>query len=62
MTAGDVPALMSLVREHNRVWLVYSHDAYTDPEGIIPQTLTAHMKLTQTRDFYGGQVQLYEAP
>ena len=62
MTAADVPALTSLLEGHDRVWLVYSHDAYTDPEGLVPQTLAAQMNLTQTRDFYGGQVQLYEAP
>jgi len=62
MTEGDVPALISLLDGHDRVWLVYSHDAYTDPEGLVPQTLAAQMNLTRTRDFYGGQVQLYEAP
>ena len=62
MTAGDIPQLMSLVSGHNRVWLVYSHNSYTDPLGLVPQTLASKMKLTRTRDFYGGQVQLYEAP
>lgn len=62
MTERDIPRLISLLRGHDRVWLVYSHDAYTDPEGLIPQTLAAQMELTRTRDFYGGQVQLYETP
>jgi hypothetical protein len=62
MTEGDIPALISLLRGHDRVWLVYSHEAYTDPKGLIPQTLAAHMKLARTRAFYGGQVQLYLAP
>ncbi|MGE5838664.1 MAG: hypothetical protein ACM34H_01935, partial [Deltaproteobacteria bacterium] len=62
MTTGDVPALISLLRGHERVWLVYSHDSYTDPMGLVPQTLASQMKLTRTRDFYGGQVQLYETP
>lgn len=62
MTEHDIPALLSLVREHDRVWLVYSHDSYTDPTGLIPQTLAAQMRLTRTRDFHGGQVQLYENP
>jgi uncharacterized membrane protein len=62
MTEGDIPALLSLLREHERVWLIYSHDAYTDPNGLIPQTLARQMKLTQQRDFYGGYVQLYENP
>ncbi len=62
MTEGDIPALISLVQQHDRVWLVYSHNAYTDPTGLVPQTLAEQMRLTRTRDFYGGQVQLYEQP
>jgi hypothetical protein len=62
MTANDIPGLISLLRGHNRVWLVYSHDSYTDPTGLIPQALASEMELTRQRDFYGGQVQLYESP
>jgi hypothetical protein len=62
MTDSDIPKLLSLLRGHNRVWLVYSHNSYTDPMGLIPQTLASQMKLIRQRDFYGGQVQLYETP
>jgi len=62
MTADDIRGLEALVSGHDRVWLVYSHDSYTDPTGLIPQTLGEQMKLTRTREFYGGVVQLYEAP
>ena len=62
MTESDIPRLMSLLSGHNRVWLVYSHNSYTDPLGLVPQTLASQMKLTPERDFYGGQVQLYETP
>jgi mannosyltransferase len=62
MTEDDIPKLAALVSGHDRVWLVYSHDSYTDPKGLIPQTLAAQKKLTSTREFYGGQVQLYESP
>ena len=62
MIESDIPGLISLLRGHDRVWLVYSHNDYTDPKGLIPQTLASKMKLTRTRDFYGGQVQLYETP
>lgn len=61
MTEDNVPALTALLRGRDRVWLVYSHESYTDPEGIIPRTLAAEMTLSRQRDFYGGQVQLYEA-
>jgi hypothetical protein len=62
MTANDIPRLTSLLCGHNRVWLIYSHDSYTDPMGLIPQTLASKMELIRQRDFYGGQVQLYETP
>ena len=62
MTNNDIPGLISLLSGHDRVWLVYSHDSYTDPMGLVPQTLASKMKLIQERDFYGGQVQLYGTP
>jgi hypothetical protein len=62
MTKKDIPGLISLLSGRNRVWLVYSHDSYTDPMGLIPQTLASQKRLIRTRDFYGGQVQLYGNP
>ncbi len=62
MTDSDIPKLISFLRGHNRVWLVYSHNDITDPKGLIPQTLTSQMTLTRERDFNGGKVQLYENP
>jgi hypothetical protein len=62
MTTGDIPSLIELINGHNRVWLVYSHNWYTDPLELVPQTLASKMELIRQRDFYGGQVQLYETP
>jgi hypothetical protein len=62
MTDNDIPRLISLLRGHDRVWLVYSHDSYTDPMGLVPQTLASQMELIRERDFYGGKVQLYGNP
>lgn len=62
MTESDVPKLLSLLQGRERVWLVYSHNHYTDPMGLIPQTIATEMKLVQQRDFRGVQVQWYEAP
>jgi len=59
MTESDIPKLLSLIQGRERVWLVYSHDSYTDPLGLVPQTLAAHMTLLREREFYGGKVQLY---
>jgi mannosyltransferase len=62
MTDSDVPRLISLLNGHKTVWLIYSHNAYTDPLGLIPQTLASVMKLIYTRDYNGVQVQIYGAP
>jgi len=62
MTTNDMPRLISLMSGRKRVWLVYSHNWYTDPMGLIPQTLASKMQLIRKRDFYGGQVQLYGTP
>jgi hypothetical protein len=62
MTKNDIPGLISLVSGRKRVWLVYSHDSYTDPMGLVPGTLASQMKLIQERDYYGIKVQLYGAP
>jgi hypothetical protein len=62
MTTSDIPGLISLLSGHDRVWLVYSHDSFTDPTGLIPQTLASQMKLIKDTDFYGGKVQLYVNP
>jgi hypothetical protein len=62
MTDSDIPRLISLLDGHKTVWLVYSHDSYTDPMGLIPQTLASKMNFIGKRDFYGVQVQVYAAP
>ncbi|MEJ2737633.1 MAG: hypothetical protein P8189_29435, partial [Anaerolineae bacterium] len=62
MTTDDIPRLLSLISGRERVYLVYSHTWYTDPLGLIPQTLGSRMDLIGQRDFYGGQVQLYGTP
>jgi mannosyltransferase len=62
MTINNIPGLISLLSGHDRVWLVYSHDSYTDPMGLVPQTLASQMELLRERDFYGGKVQLYGNP
>ena len=62
MRQDDIPWLITMIRGRERVWLVYSHDSYTDPQGLIPQTLGAWMRLSRERDYYGVKVQLYVSP
>ena len=60
MTEDDIPALQELVEGEERVWLVYSHDWYTDPEQIIPRELRSSMQQTDQRTFVGLQVMAFE--
>ncbi len=60
MAESDLPRLQSLVRDQQRVWLVYSHDWYTDPQRIIPAALEDEFDLVTTETFNGLQILLYE--
>jgi len=59
MAEDDLPRLRALIRGHERVWLVYSHDWYTDPQGLIPPALEEELDMLDRWSFYGLQVQLY---
>lgn len=60
MAESDLPRLQSMVRGQQRVWLVYSHDWYTDPQRIIPAALEDEFDLVTTETFNGLQILLYE--
>jgi mannosyltransferase len=60
MAASDLPRLRALVRDRQRVWLVYSHNWYTDPQELIPPALEEEFDLQGRWEFYGLQVWLYE--
>jgi hypothetical protein len=59
MTAADLPRLRSLVQNRERVWLVYSHDWYTDPAKLIPAALAEEFDLMGRQEYYGLQVLQY---
>ncbi|HET9224254.1 MAG TPA: hypothetical protein VFO07_17205, partial [Roseiflexaceae bacterium] len=59
MTRSDIPRLDELVAGHGRVWLMYSHDWYTDPQRIIPAHLSSTLRQISNRDFRGIKVYLY---
>jgi len=59
MAADDLPRLRALIRGHERVWLVYSHNWYTDPDGLIPPALEEELDSLDRWNFYGLQVRLY---
>jgi hypothetical protein len=59
MAEEDLPRLSALARGHERVWLVYSHDWYTDPQGLVPAELEAEMALLERWEFEGVRVFLF---
>lgn len=60
MTDADIPHLQQLVADFNCVWLVYSHDWYTDPDKIVPTTLRRELMTRKGQSFSGLEIQLYE--
>ncbi len=62
MSRADVPRLRSLIRQYERTWLVYSHNWYTDPEGIVVNTLSEDLTLLEKQTFYGVEIHLYGTP
>ena len=60
MTPSDLPRLRGWVAGHQRVWLVYSHAWYTDPQGLIPATLEQALALQGQWEYDGVQVLFYE--
>jgi mannosyltransferase len=62
MAESDLPRLRSLIDGHGRVWLVYSHNWYTDPDGLIPLALEEKLDLQARWELDEVQVWLYAAP
>jgi uncharacterized membrane protein len=59
MTEEDLPRLRALVHNRERVWLIYSHDWYTDPQGLIPATLDEELDRHRRWEFHGLRVSLW---
>jgi mannosyltransferase len=62
MTEADVMALRDAVAGARCVWLVYSHDSYTDPDQIIPRVLREELAAAGSIRFVGVELQLYARP
>lgn len=60
MASDDLPRLRALLAGRPRAWLIYSHNWYTDPQGLVPGVLAEEMRPTSVRNFTGLQVRLYE--
>lgn len=62
MAATDLPRLRTLLHDRSRVWLIYSHDWYTDPQQLIPATLDDALTIADSQQLRGLQVRLYTVP
>ncbi len=56
MTSADLPRLRQLLNDQAHVWLVYSHDWYTDPQQLTLGELNAQLTLEQSLEFQGVRV------
>jgi mannosyltransferase len=59
MRVSDLPELEALVRGREEVWLVYSHNWYTDPDQIIPAALEQWLVEEANYRWHGIMVQRY---
>ena len=59
MAEQDLPRLTELIAGRSRVWLIYSHDWYTDPHKLIPTQLQKNLDWVERRSFYGLELRLY---
>lgn len=62
MSHADLPCLHALSRKGGDVWLVYTHEWYTDPEGLIAAELERSHTLVEERTFSGPRVLRYARP
>ncbi len=60
MRVEDLPALRNLIAGRERAWLVYSHEWYSDSEGLIPKEIEKAMIVTDECAFLGGRVIRFE--
>jgi 4-amino-4-deoxy-L-arabinose transferase-like glycosyltransferase len=60
MVRSDLPRLRTLVANRQRVWLIYSHHWYTDPQELVPEALDQALVLQHEWEYDGVQVLLYE--
>ena len=53
MEEADIPRIQEILEGRDQVWLVYSHNWYSDPDGIIPRELGRLFGESEQTDFRG---------
>jgi hypothetical protein len=61
MTPSDLPRLDQLTAGRSRVWLVLSHDAYSDPDRIVTGQLGRRGHVVEQHDLAAMRIQAYES-
>ena len=56
MEEADIPRIQEILAGRDRVWLVYSHNWYSDPYGIILRELDKLFEESEQTEFKGIQV------
>lgn len=56
MSRDDLPYLRQLLANKKHVWLVYSHDWYTDPDQLVLSNLRSQMTEIQSQQFQGVRI------
>ncbi len=59
MDESDAPRVQEVLAGRERVWLIYSHNWYSDPEGIVPRALDALFLEVEQTQFVGIQINRY---
>ena len=59
MTPADLSRVDAVTAGRSGFWVVYSHDRYTDPRGLVPARLSASFEPVETREFTGVTVTRY---
>jgi hypothetical protein len=62
MTSEDLPRLDHLLAGRSTVWVIYSHNWYTDPRGLVPSHLNARFEEVSVREFPGIEMIRYARP
>jgi uncharacterized membrane protein len=57
---ADVLPVQVLAARYDRVWLVYSHESFADPQELVPTALDEIGHLADRRAWYAVQILLYE--
>ena len=59
MKESDAPRVQEVLAGRERVWLIYSHNWYSDPDGIVPRELGSLFREVEQTQFVGIQINRY---